>query len=107
MKDGIYFVKFRSNLQDFGDGTVIVKNNIINGGDFAYLYRGTVSDSKITLTVERHDRTATSVFGDVDKFNLILNVAESGNNYVLTGHVEGMQQMQISISAKFIGDVIC
>ena len=106
MKDGIYYVTFRSNMQDFGNGTVTVRNDIVNGGDFAYLYRGKVNNNQVLLTVERHNRSATSVFGDIDKFNLILNISESGNNYELSGHIEGMQQMQISISAKFIGEVI-
>ncbi|HHR6129249.1 TPA: GrlR family regulatory protein [Providencia alcalifaciens] len=106
MKDGIYFVRFRSNSQDFGNGTVIVKDNIVNGGDFAYLYRGKVNGIQTTLTIERHDKSATSVFGDIDKFNLILNIAESGRDYVLAGHVEGIQQMKITINAKFIGEVI-
>ena len=30
MKDGIYFVVFRSNQRDFGNGTVVVKNNAVN-----------------------------------------------------------------------------
>ena len=106
MKDGIYFVRFRSNAQYFGNGTVVVKSNTVNGGDFAYLYKGNINGSQVVLAIERHDKTATSVFGDIDKFNLILNIAESGKDYVLNGHIEGMQQMQISIDAKFIGEVI-
>ncbi|MEI9697317.1 negative regulator GrlR [Moellerella wisconsensis] len=106
MKDGIYFVRFRSNSQYFGNGTVVVKGNVINGGDFAYLYRGKANNTQVTLTIERHDKSATSVFGDIDKFNLILNIADSGRDYVLAGHIEGMQQMNISINAKFIGEVI-
>lgn len=40
MKDGIYFVHFKSNIQDFGTGTVVVQNKIINGGDFGFSYKG-------------------------------------------------------------------
>lgn len=105
MKDGIYYVTFRSNLRDVGNGTVVVKNETVNGGDFAYVYRGSVNGNQAILMVERHDKTATSVFGKIDKFNLILNVTESGNGYLLSGHIEDMPQMQISISAKFIGDI--
>ncbi len=39
MKDGIYFVVFRSNQRDFGNGTVVVKNNAVNGGDFGFTYQ--------------------------------------------------------------------
>lgn len=39
MKDGIYFVVFRSNQRDFGNGTVVVKNNAVNGGDLVLRIR--------------------------------------------------------------------
>ena len=80
MKDGIYFVVFRSNQRDFGNGTVVVKNNAVNGGDFGFTYQGKIDGSQLILRVSQHDLNVTSVVG--------------------------MPQMQISISAKYIGDLI-
>ncbi|MCV5343099.1 negative regulator GrlR, partial [Escherichia coli] len=40
MKNGIYFVTFSSNNHDVGQGTVVVKDNAINGGDFGFTYQG-------------------------------------------------------------------
>ncbi|EFO1861873.1 hypothetical protein DUZ28_23195 [Escherichia coli] len=51
MKDGIYFVVFRSNQRDFGNGTVVVKNNAVNGGDFGFTYQGKIDGSQLILRV--------------------------------------------------------
>ncbi|KFK98119.1 GrlR family regulatory protein [Serratia sp. Ag1] len=106
MKNGIYFVVFRSNSQDFGNGTVVVRDNKINGGDFGFAYKGAVSDSNVTLYVSQHDKSVTSVFGGLSAFNLNLVITEFGNNYELKGSVEGMPYSTIQIQAKFIGDII-
>ena len=44
MRDGIYFVVFRSGQNDVGNGTVVVKDNKVNGGDFGFSYQGVVQD---------------------------------------------------------------
>ncbi|MBE0148301.1 GrlR family regulatory protein [Serratia sp. PL7] len=106
MKNGIYYVVFQSNNQDFGTGTVVVKDNKVNGGDYGFTYKGMADGNKVTLHVSQHDRNVTSVFGGVSAFNLDLVVNESGNNYVLKGTVAGMPSSLIQIQAKFIGDII-
>ena len=65
MKDGIYFVVFRSNQRDFGNGTVVVKNNAVNGGDFGFTYQGKIDGSQLILRVSQHDLNVTSVFPGV------------------------------------------
>lgn len=35
MKDGIFYVVFRNSGHGFGEGTVVINNNKINGGDSA------------------------------------------------------------------------
>lgn len=107
MKDGIYYVRFSSNSQGFGEGAVVVKNNIVNGGDFACTYRGTINGDSVTLKVDVHDKSRTSVFGSVGSFSLILKSSETtSGGYNLSGHVEGMPQNSIGIQAKHIGDLL-
>ncbi|MDN8598637.1 negative regulator GrlR [Citrobacter sp. S2-9] len=106
MKDGIYFVVFRSNQRDFGNGTVVVKDNAVNGGDFGFTYRGKIEGGMLTLRVNQHDPSASSVFPGVKNFELSLSLQESGRGYQLNGSVVGMPQMKISIDAKFIGELI-
>ncbi|WP_339053242.1 GrlR family regulatory protein [Arsenophonus endosymbiont of Crataerina pallida] len=106
MKDGIYYVTFKSNMQDFGNGTVVAKSNTVNGGDFAYSYKGHVNSNSVSLTIERHDNSVTSVFGNLDSFNLDLSIEESAKGYLLSGNIEGMPQMKITIDAKYIGDLV-
>lgn len=106
MKNGIYYVVFRSNNQDSGTGTVVVKDNKVNGGDYGFTYKGMIDGNKVTLHVSQHDRSVISVFGGVSAFNLDLAINEVGNNYVLQGTIVGMPSSVIQIQAKFIGDII-
>jgi len=106
MKNGIYFVVFSSNQHDFGNGTVVVKDNVVNGGDYGFTYQGKVDGGTLGLHVFQHDPSATAVFQGVTDFNLSLSVQESGQGYVLTGSVVGMSSAQINISAKFIGSLL-
>ncbi|MFW0973706.1 GrlR family regulatory protein [Leclercia pneumoniae] len=106
MKNGIYYVVFSSNHQDFGNGTVVVKDGVVNGGDFGFTYQGKVEGSVLNLHVFQHDPNVTAVFQGVNNFNLALSVNEIAGGYLLTGSVVGMSSAQIAIRAKFIGDLL-
>ncbi|QCJ70459.1 negative regulator GrlR [Moellerella wisconsensis] len=105
MKDGIYYVTFRSNMQDFGNGTVVVRNHEVNGGDFVYSYKGRVLANDVILQLEQHDKSVTSVFGDVGNFTLGLFTLTTPTGYILRGGVQGMPETMIEVEAKFIGDL--
>lgn len=105
MKDGIYYVTFRSNMQDFGNGTVVVRNKEVNGGDFVYSYKGRVLPSDVILQLEQHNKSVTSVFGDIGNFTLNLFKHATSTGYILRGGVEGMPETLIEVEAKFIGDL--
>ncbi|MCR1227538.1 GrlR family regulatory protein [Klebsiella quasipneumoniae] len=51
MKDGLYSVFFKSNTQDFGAGVVSVKNDAVNGGDYAFYYQGKINNNYLRLHV--------------------------------------------------------
>lgn len=105
MKDGIYFVVFKSNSQDFGTGTVVVRDGTVNGGDFGYSYKGKIQNDSITLSIEKHNPQVTSVFGDINRFQLELNVGATHHGYMLKGGVNGLVGTEIVIDAKCIGDL--
>ncbi|WP_170925036.1 GrlR family regulatory protein [Serratia proteamaculans] len=101
MKDGLYAVNFRSNLQDFGSGIVSVKNDAINGGDYGFYYQGRVIDNKIKLSVRHYNPQAQSVFGNINNFHLNLNVVEKAEGYYeLSGSMEGQPQLILTVTAK-------
>ncbi|MGO2458777.1 MAG: GrlR family regulatory protein [Ewingella sp.] len=106
MKDGIYFVIFHSNHQDVGSGTVVVKNGSVNGGDFGFTYRGKVQGQSLDLSVTQHDAKAVNVFPGLNNFTMNLVIAELDGGYNLKGEVNGVPQAQLSVRAKFIGDLI-
>ena len=105
MKDGIFYVVFRSSFQEFGEGTVVVKGHKINGGDSTHTYRGEIYGNTVELYIEKHKPAGRSIFKqDADyKLKMILN--ESGYGFSLQGHVEGNEEMKIEADAKFIGDL--
>ncbi|ECU9162063.1 TPA: negative regulator GrlR [Salmonella enterica] len=106
MKDGIYYVTFRSNMSDFGNGIAVVKNKAVNGGDFTCVYHGILKGDSVQLDVEVHDKSRTSVFGNTEPFTLHLNAVEAAGGYMLSGYVSSQPQMKIDVDAKYIGDLV-
>ncbi len=106
MKNGIYYVNFCSNNQDVGSGTVVVRDNTVNGGDYGYTYKGRINGDGVKLQISQHDKSARSVFPGVTNYNLDLKMQQVGENYQLQGNIEGMPSAIIQANVKYIGDVI-
>ncbi|MHC0464579.1 GrlR family regulatory protein [Kosakonia cowanii] len=106
MKNGIYYVVFSSNQNDVGNGTVVVKDGAVNGGDFGFTYQGNVHGDKLDLHVFQHDPQAQNVFQGVNNYTLNLSVNEVRGGYHLTGTVNGMPGAQLVVNAKHIGDLV-
>ncbi|HAY0635941.1 GrlR family regulatory protein [Serratia rubidaea] len=106
MKNGIYFVTFSSNNNDVGQGTVVVQDNAINGGDFGFTYQGRVQGDKLDLHVSQHNPQAVNVIQGVNNYTMEMLIGETQNGYVLSGAVRGIPQAQLRVTAKFIGDLI-
>lgn len=106
MKDGIYFVVFSSNQNDVGNGTVVVKDGSVNGGDFGFTYQGKVNGEKLDLHVFQHNPSAQNVFHGVNEYTINLSVAEAANGYSLTGSVNGIPGAVLTVRAKKIGELI-
>ncbi|EMP5823361.1 GrlR family regulatory protein [Klebsiella aerogenes] len=106
MKNGIYFVTFSSNNNDFGQGTVVVKDNAINGGDFGFTYQGHIKDDKLDLHVSQHNPQAVNVIQGVNNYTMEMNIGERPGGYILSGAVKGIPQAKLTVNAKFIGEVV-
>ena len=106
MKDGIYFVKFKSNIQDFGNGTVVVKDGVINGGDYGFTYQGKVDDNCLRLSIKQHDKNVVSVFGNITNYEVALDINSVGNGYELVGKTDLAPEVIIQVQAKLIGELL-
>ncbi|HBD3519752.1 TPA: negative regulator GrlR [Escherichia coli] len=106
MKDGIYFVVFRSGHNDVGNGTVVVKDNAVNGGDFGFTYQGRVQDGVLKLHVSRHNPSAQNVIAGLNDYVIDLSVRDIGDGYYLEGGIAGVPGATLSVQAKFIGNLI-
>ncbi|WP_436897706.1 GrlR family regulatory protein [Acinetobacter gyllenbergii] len=106
MNNGIYFVNFRSNIADFGSGTVVVNNEVVNGGDYGFAYKGRIEGDNLTLRVSQHDSNVVSVMGGMGDFDLFLKIQPTGYGYHLEGETPIAPNVRIMGEAKFIGDLL-
>lgn len=106
MKDGIYFVMFRSGQNDVGNGTVVVKDNAVNGGDFGFTYQGRIQDGKLNLHVSRHNPSAQNVIAGLNDYVMDLSVRDIGDGYYLEGSIAGVPGANLAVQAKRIGNLI-
>ncbi|EIZ8957624.1 MULTISPECIES: GrlR family regulatory protein [Cronobacter] len=106
MKDGIYFVIFRSGQNDVGSGTVVVKDNAVNGGDFGFTYQGRIQDGELKLHVSRHNPSAQNVIAGLNDYVMGLSVRDIGDGYYLEGSIAGVPGANLAVQAKFIGNLV-
>lgn len=106
MKDGIYFVVFSSNQNDVGNGTVVVRDGSVNGGDFGFTYQGKVDGAKLDLHVFQHNPNAQNIFHGVKEYTINLSIAEVSDGYSLSGSVNGIAGAILTVKAKKIGDLV-
>nr|WP_318379414.1 GrlR family regulatory protein [uncultured Enterobacter sp.]DAL22046.1 MAG TPA_asm: negative regulator [Caudoviricetes sp.] len=106
MKDGIYLVAFRSGQNDVGSGTVVVKDDAVNGGDYGFTYQGRIQDGKLNLHVSRHNPSAQNVIAGLNDYVMDLSVREIGDGYFLEGSIAGVPGASLAVQAKFIGNLI-
>ncbi|MHA6675057.1 GrlR family regulatory protein [Enterobacter cloacae] len=106
MKDGIYFVVFRSGQNDVGNGTVVVRDNTVNGGDFGFTYQGRIQDGRLNLHVSRHNQAAQNVIAGLNDYVMELSVRDIGDGYYLEGSIAGVPGASLAVQAKFIGKLI-
>jgi len=106
MKDGIYFVRFSRDAQDFGEGIVVIQDNTANGGDYVCIYTGKAIGDTIDLHVTQHNLSVATIFGDIKTFTLQLNITQNETGYQLSGTVKGNPGLEVAVSIRYLGEVI-
>ena len=106
MKNGIYFVTFRSNLLEYGESIVVIRNGVVNGGNYICTYHGKVVANTIELLVVKHDRSKLDAFGSLDKYRLLLVIKEDGDGYFLLGEMLEDPINKVEVNLKFIGQLL-
>ena len=106
MKDGIYFVRFSRDLQDFGEGIAVIKNNTVNGGDYVCTYRGKTAGNSLDLQVTQHNPSVDTIFGNIETFIIQLSITPSEDGYQLSGTVKDNSNLQITVSIRYLGAVL-
>ena len=109
MINGLYFVEFQANTQDFGQGLAVIDNGRINGGDHAYLYQGRIdaygSDVKAVIEVKHYRGQPASVFGPLNSFTLNLAGKNSGSTFEVSGGIANMPGTKITIRGKKVAEL--
>jgi len=103
-ENGLWTVEFSSTLNLFGMGVVVLNNKRLLGGDIGYYYSGTYSISdktiKAKIEVTRFDENATSVFGDIDQFSLILTANLSNGEFIGIASLVDRPDLKLQVRGK-------
>ncbi|MBJ9956132.1 hypothetical protein KTH73_04195 [Acinetobacter courvalinii] len=103
MKDGIYLLTFKSSDKDFGNGILVVDDEIADGGDTTYSYNGYIEENRLILSLSKHNINVHSLFGGSGSLKLNLTFQEDNQGYMLHGNVENLQTVPLLVQAKLIG----
>lgn len=102
MIEALWSVQFVANTQGFGSGVVVVENGKVLGGDAQYFYVGNclMENGMLHATAEitHYAGPPSSVFGTSNKFHLSVSGIPAHDNFVLSGHVIEVPQLQININ---------
>lgn len=102
----VYHVTFESNHGASGTGSLVVTNGRISGCDSGYSYRGYVKVvggcMRGKLIVTRTDPAATSIFGSIDQFVLLVAGNTASGKWTYSGQVLGAEQMKVRFDLKCI-----
>lgn len=109
MIDGIYAIRFQSNLGMKDAGIVVLDAGKVHGGDCSHFYKGTYELDNMAITaclsVEQYDCSAISAFGYVQRFDLNFEGTISGDNLVATGNVDSAPDLILHLSGKRLSDL--
>jgi len=109
MKDGIYHVRFSSNMQGMGEGIAVFHGSSVNGGDTGYTYSGRKESDgehfRATLTIKRWNASLQSIFGALDQFQLQFHGQPDGVGFRAEGSIVGQPQAKITVQGRFLVSV--
>lgn len=105
MRDGVYFVTFKSNLSAYGEATIVVRDEIVNGGNYVCSYCGNVTNNILELSVKKYTQNVRHVFGDEEQYRLLFVIKEKGDDYFMIGEMLENPNKRMEADVKFIGDI--
>ncbi|PPT84077.1 hypothetical protein XarzCFBP7410_09130 [Xanthomonas arboricola pv. zantedeschiae] len=110
MKDGIYHVRFSSNMQGVGEGIAVFKGEGVNGGDSGYTYSGSKQseDAGFTakLTIKRWDPSSESVFGGLDQFELEFRGSATASGFTAKGSIVGRSEATLIVEGRYLAPAV-
>lgn len=105
VRNGVYFVTFKSNLNEYGEATIVVRDGIVNGGNYVCCYNGKLTKNVLELFVKRYTEDARHVFGYEEQYRLLFVIKEKGDDYFLVGEMLENPDKSMEANAKFIGGI--
>jgi hypothetical protein len=106
LADGIYSVHFQTPVGD-GDGVVVVSGDKLRGGDAAFAYFGTITQTdngfSARIVTKRHAAGRASVF-NMEPVHIQLVGKSDGENAVCTGTATEVPGLIFKAVLKFISD---
>ncbi|EHU4279538.1 nucleoside transporter [Salmonella enterica] len=107
MKDGIYTVVFKSNLQSVGEGIVVVNRGMIHGADIAFTIRGKITHPVMELDVHYYNQDIPSVLGMKEDYSLEMHCRErEEGHYHFYGHMKGEPSLKLDAYAVYINSIL-
>jgi hypothetical protein len=99
MRGAIYEVLFESNLGASGKGLLSIRGGRLFGFDEGFMYRGYVKAVggfvEGRVAIDRKDPNAVSIFGAVDRFELVIRGHGKSGTWHYSGHVVGAEQLRV------------
>lgn len=102
MFDGLWVIEFKTD-NDFGCGVLVFNGSQVMGGDFGYYYFGRINITNMSgeVNVVRFNPNVSSVFGDFDKFTLLLKGGTINEiSFEANATVKGAEHLSIVISGR-------
>lgn len=109
MLSGMYYVEFRANNNDFGQGLVCIEDGKVNGGDHAFIFQGRMDayngEVQAVIEVKHYKGEPLSVFGPLRQFTLNLSGKTDGVSFNLDGGIANMPGAAINIRGNKVADL--
>jgi hypothetical protein len=106
MRGAIYEVLFESNLGASGKGILSVRGGRLFGFDEGFTYRGYVKAVggfvEGRVAIERRDPKAISIFGAVDRFELLIRGHGKSGTWQYSGHVVGAERLRVRFGLSLL-----
>ncbi|ENA0198869.1 nucleoside transporter [Salmonella enterica] len=107
MKDGVYYVIFKSSAGAFGEGVLVVQQGCVNGGDVGFVYQGRLMRPEMTLHIKRHHEDIPSVLGMESDYELVMRYEkEREGEYRLQGYAKDSPVLTIEGHAGFLAPLL-